>query len=279
MREKKLALADLPPGVENPINAAVTRRDASVIEMVSKAVLHNEVRMAYQPVMQSRPPHHVAFYESYVRVLDSTGRVIPAAAFMPQIESHELGREIDCKALQLGLKTLDEFPTIRLSVNLSARSIGYKRWQNILDRALKRDPTLGERLLLEIEESSAMAMPELLIDFIERLQVHGIAFALDDYGSGSLAISKLRDFLFDAVKIDGQFVRGVHENLDNQDVVCALLDLAKRFDMLTIAESVETRADAAFLARVGVDCMQGYLFGAPSVRPPWLRKLTDRHSA
>jgi EAL domain-containing protein (putative c-di-GMP-specific phosphodiesterase class I) len=280
MRKRKgLVLADVPVGSENPLNKAVTNRDAGVVDMVADAIRHNEIRMAFQPVMQARPPHQVAFYEGFVRVLDSTGRVIPAAQFMPQINETELARDIDCKALELGLRTLTQNPGIRLSVNLSARSIGYNRWQNILDRKLKNDPEIGERLLLEVEESSALAVPELLANFIDRLQGRGIAFALDDFGSGSLSIAKLREFFFDGVKIDGQFVRGVHADLDKQDIVGALIDLANRFDMLTIAESVETLADAEFMVKAGIDCLQGYLFGAPSVRPPWLRSTLARKTA
>ena len=80
---------------------------------------------------------------------------------------------------------------------------------------------------------------------------------------------QFRDFFFDAVKIDGQFVRGLHDNHDNQALVRALVGVAQTFDMFTIAESVETEADAAHLVSLGVDCLQGYLFAAPTVRPPW----------
>lgn len=264
---------------DNPLNIAVQSRDATVLDMVAAALKHNEVRMAYQPVVRAQLPHEHAFYEGYVRVLDSTGRVIPAAEFVPRIESHELGREIDCKALELGLRTLIQNPSIRLSINLSARSLGYRRWQDTLDSHLKHNPNLGERLLFEIEERSAMAVPELLIDFIERLQSFGVAFALDEFGSGALSIAKLQEFFFDAVKIDGQFVRGVHADPDKQDIVGALTDLAKRFDMLSIAVSVENKADAEFLIGAGVDCLQGYLFGAPTVRPPWMQDANASQSA
>jgi len=71
-------------------------------------------------------------------------------------------------------------------------------------------------------------------------------------------------------RIDGQFIRGIRENPDNQMLVAALVSVAKQFDLFTVAESVETPADAEFLVACGVDCLQGYLFGAPTVRPPWL---------
>lgn len=266
---RKHKLADLPEGAENPLTAAVAGRDRSTLDMVTAAVHHRQTMLAYQPILQTAPPHQTALYEGLVRVLDETGRVIPARDFMPLIEATELGRELDCVALDTGLRTLARNPGVRLSINMSARSIGYKNWLNTMHRHLSRDTTLGERLMLEINEASAMAVPELVIDFMDRFQSKGIAFALDDFGAGITSFKHFRDFFFDAVKIDGQFVRGIHANLDNQDVTRALVAVAKQFDMLVIAVSVETVEDAEFLAGIGVDCLQGYLFGAPTVRPPW----------
>jgi EAL domain-containing protein (putative c-di-GMP-specific phosphodiesterase class I) len=263
------ALADLPEGGDSPLNAAVTGRDGRVMDMVAAAIRHKNCLLAFQPVMQARAPHGAAFYEGLIRVLDETGRVIPARDFISVVENDELGRELDCNALEIGLRTLARNPAIRLSVNMSARSIGYNRWQRILDRCLDRDPTLGERLILEISEPSVMTVPELVADFMDRLQGRGIAFALDDFGTGPMMMRHFRNFFFDAAKIDGQFVRGIDRDADNQALVRALVAIAREFEMLTVAESVETVAEAEFLVSAGIDCLQGHLFGAPSVMPPW----------
>ncbi len=157
---------------------------------------------------------------------------------------------------------------------MSARSIGYTRWSRILDRSLKKDRSLGERLILEISESSAMLVPELVMDFMDRQQERGIAFALDDFGASNFSFRHFREFLFDAAKIDGQFIRGINENPDNQALVRALIAVAREFEILVTAESVESKADAEFLVANGVDCLQGFLFGAPSVTPPWAPENT-----
>ncbi|MEP4036860.1 MULTISPECIES: EAL domain-containing protein [unclassified Pseudophaeobacter] len=266
-------------GSEDPISAAVVSRDRSTLDMVAEAVKHDQTMLAYQPVMQAMPPHDVAFYEGYIRVLDATGRVIPARDFMHVVHDKEIGRELDCLALQHGLRALMKSPQIRLSVNMSARSIGYSRWSRVLNSFLKKDSTIGERLVLEITEASAMAAPELVIDFMDRMQEHGIAFALDSFGAGTTAIGHFREFFFDAVKIDGQFIRGICSNHDNQAVVRALVGVAKQFDMLVVAESVETQAEAEFLVSIGIDCLQGFLYGAPSVSPPWLEQMKQRNRA
>ncbi|RLK02721.1 EAL domain-containing protein [Ruegeria conchae] len=268
--------ADLPEGSDNPLSAAVTSRDQSVVQMATEAVKHKQCRLAFQPVIQAHPPQGIAFYEGFIRVLDETGRVIPAREFMPQVENTPIGRDLDCIALDMGLRTLIRNPGIRLSINMSARSIGYSNWSRVLDRFLKKDASLGERLILEISEASAMQVPELVVDFMDQQQARGIAFALDDFGASNFSFRHFREFLFDAAKIDGQFIRGVSKNSDNQALVRALIAVAREFEILVTAESVEIAEDAAFLVENGVDCLQGFLYGAPSVSPPWVKEKSSK---
>ncbi|WP_171122620.1 MULTISPECIES: EAL domain-containing protein [unclassified Ruegeria] len=269
-------LADMPEGSENPLNAAVTSRDATAVQMASEAIKHKQCKLAFQPVIQASPPHRVAFYEAFIRVLDETGRVIPAREFMPQLEKTSIGREVDCVALEMGLRTLARNPDIRMSINMSARSIGYGRWSHVMERFLKKDVSIGERLILEISESSAMTLPDLVVDFMDRMQPRGVAFALDDFGASNFSFRHFREFLFDAAKIDGQFVRGISTNPDNQALVRALIAVARKFEILVTAESVETREDAEFLIANGVDCLQGFLFGSPSIKSPWKAEKTPK---
>ncbi len=251
----------------NPLAFAVSENDRMTMDMVQFALRNGNLRLAFQPVVLSVDPERVAFYEGLIRVLDASGRVIPAGSFMPAIEQHDLGRRIDCAALDIGLATLARHTDVRISVNMSARSIGYPQWMKILKRGLGRSPTIGERLILEITESSAMQAPELVAAFMDDLQSEGIAFALDDFGAGYTAFRYFKDFFFDIIKIDGQFIKNIHRDKDNQVLTKALLSIGQQFEMFTVAEMVETIEEAEFLQSIGVDCMQGFLFGAPSVHP------------
>lgn len=270
MSKRRNIKADIPDGGHSPLDAAVTVRDEQTLEMVRQAVQSSQTMLAFQPVLQARHPQQIAFYEGLIRVLDKSGRVIPARTFMSAIETTELGRQIDCITLETGLRTLAANPSIRLSLNMSVRSVGYKRWMRILDRHLKHDATIGERLVLEISEQSAMMMPDLTVDFMDSLQDRSIGFALDDFGSGALVLQYLNEFYFDAVKLNGRFMHHLEGNPDNQSIVRALIAVAKQFDMLIIAGSVERKEDAELLVSAGVDCLQGHLFGSPTVRPPWI---------
>lgn len=253
----------------SPLDYAIDHQSRITLPTVRAAVEKGNGILAFQPVVQAGRSERAAFYEGLIRIVDDGGRMVPLKDFMPTAETTELGRQIDCLSLTLGLRALDEDPTLRLAINMSARSIGYPEWIQTLRHAVSDAPNIGERLILEITESSAMELPEEVNNFIREIQNHGISMSLDDFGAGYTSFRYLRDFYFDMVKIDGQFIRKICHNPDNQVLTRALQSIAHHFDMFTIAESVETAEEAAFLIDIGVDCLQGYYFGAPTIAPPW----------
>ena len=267
---------DAQAGTASPLGVAISQNDQDTMTMVRTALERRLVKLAFQPVVLARDPGRVAFHEALIRLMDGNGRIIPARDFMGAVEAQEMGREIDCIALELGIDTLARNPGLRIAVNMSARSIGYPRYKRVLDQGLKAHPGVAERLILEINESSAMLVPEIVTAFMDELQGRGVAFALDDFGSGPTIVRLFKEFFFDIVKIDGQFVRNLHLDPANQSVVAALMSVAKQFDMYVVAEAVESEPEAAVLRAMGVDCMQGYLFGAPTVRPFWTRDEAKR---
>jgi EAL domain-containing protein (putative c-di-GMP-specific phosphodiesterase class I) len=266
-------------GASSPLSAAISARDRDTLGMVEAAVAGRNAMLAFQPVVLAARPDRPAFYEGLIRILDDTGRVIPARDFIGAVEMHPIGRMIDCLALDMGLATLKAVPGLRLAINMSARSIGYARWQRSLDEGLRADPTVAERLILEITEASAMVMPDVVAAFMADLQARGISFAIDDFGAGFTSFRHLRDMYFDILKIDGQFVRGIAANGDNKVLTQALMSIARHFGMLTVAESVETAEDAAWLTAAGIDCLQGYHFGVPTRRPKFTACATRPDAA
>ncbi len=255
----------------SPLGFAIAETDRATMAMVREALQRRRVMLAFQPVVSAADPARIAFHEGLVRLMDETGRIIPARDFIGAVETTEIGRLIDCASLELGLRTLADEPGLRLSVNMSARSIGYARWTEILRQGLAADATVGERLILEITEGSAMLMPEIVVTFMDDLQRKGICFALDDFGAGFTAFRYFKEFFFDIVKIDGQFIRNIHRDADNQVLTQALIMIARQFDMFTVAEAVETAGEATWLQANGVDCLQGHAFGAPTTQPSWAR--------
>ena len=104
---------------------------------------------------------------------------------------------------------------------------------------------------------------------MSELQDRGISFALDDFGAGHTAFRHFKQFHFDVLKVDGHFIRNISQDPDNQVITQALVAIRQQFDMFTVTECVETPAEAAWLQTLGLDCLQGYHFGAPTLVPPW----------
>lgn len=267
LKEPRTSRFDVEPGLASPFDAAMSEADHATLGMVAEALKLRRMRLAYQPAVYAADPSIIGFFEGFIRLLNSRDHVIPARDFMAAVERQPLGRQIDCAALQMGLMTLQRNPNIRVSVNMSARSVGFRPWISILRKALKESPRLGQSLILEINEDSAMQVPDVLIPFMEEMRETGIVFALDDFGAGITSLRLLRDLKFEIAKIDGQFIRDIANMPANQPLVRAAIAMAQELNMFLVAEAVETESEANWLREEGVGCLQGYLFGAPTVTP------------
>lgn len=262
----------------SPMSHVIHHNDAEALTLVDEALRRNRVRLAYQPIVLAQSPGQVMCHEALVRVLDPSGRPIPAASFMGKIEAHRLGREIDCETLSMGLRALTNHPDVKLSLNMSARSIGYGRWTRILRSALSEQPELATRLTLEIREDSAMLVPDIVLPFMRHWRTKGVTFALDHFGAGAVSISLLHDFAFNYLKIDGQFIRGIHRDRRLQTIAASLLAVGKQLETACIAQTVESADEAAFATALGFDLLQGFAFGAPTVEPAWARANQRRRA-
>jgi EAL domain-containing protein (putative c-di-GMP-specific phosphodiesterase class I) len=267
MKDKKPSKFDRDPDLASPLDAAISAQDRETLTLVVNALRERRMRLAFQPVVYAADPSVIGFFEGYIRLLNQRDQVIPARDFMGAVEQHELGREIDCAALQMGLMTMQRNPQIRVSVNMSARSVGYRPWVTILRKALRDTPRLGTNLILEINEASAMQVPDVLKPFMAEMRGHGIVFALDDFGAGMTSLRLLRELRFEIAKIDGALVREVDLLSDQQVLARAAIALAQELGMYVVAEAVETEGEAKWLRDAGVGCLQGYLFGPPTVTP------------
>ena len=270
MHQTKADPRDVPREYRNPLEYAVAHRDRDTAGIVRAALEHEEAMLAFQPLYPVAGGETPVLYEGLSRILDPTGREIVARDYVLALAGTATEREIDVASLRTGLKALRLVPKLRLSINMSARSIGYGRWTDMLLQELRGTPALGDRLVLEIGETSAMELPELVADLMRVAKPYGVRFALDDFGAGSMALRRLRDFDFDIFKIDGQFIRGLAGDADNRKLVRSLIAIAKEFRGTTIAQSVERHEDAKLLKRLGVPYAQGYYYCAPTMYPEWL---------
>jgi EAL domain-containing protein (putative c-di-GMP-specific phosphodiesterase class I) len=260
-------LLEAPAAAERIVAASRVEAGVRLRFRVAQALVQGRIEFHYQPVVSAAEPSRPAFFEMLARLRLPDGQLLAGGAFMPAIEAGPLGRAIDRLALAAALKALAADPGLRLSVNMSPLSMGDEGWLALIAAAHRGGSGVCGRLIIEVTENTAMEHAAQTIDFMEHVRATGCAFALDDFGAGATGFRHFRDFRFDMVKIDGAFARGVHGNRDAQVLVEALVGVARHFEMLTVAEQVEGEADAGWLRRAGVDCLQGYLYGRPAAQP------------
>jgi EAL domain-containing protein (putative c-di-GMP-specific phosphodiesterase class I) len=136
--------------------------------------------------------------------------------------------------------------------------------------AVKANPEIGPRLVVEITETAALHDIEESARFVNVVRDLGCRVAIDDFGAGFTSFRHLKALTVDLVKIDGSFVRNLSQSQDNQLFIRNLLSLAETFGLQAVAEFVENEGDAELLTKAGVHYLQGYYFGRPNPRRPWL---------
>jgi EAL domain-containing protein (putative c-di-GMP-specific phosphodiesterase class I) len=130
---------------------------------------------------------------------------------------------------------------------------------------VRANSAVAERMIVELTETAALHHFEENAQFVSQLRELGCRVAIDDFGAGYTSFRNLQMLRVDMVKIDGAYVQGLATSPDNQIFVRTLVDLAKNFDLKTVAEWVTSEEEARLLEGFGVDYFQGYHFGKPSL--------------
>ncbi len=207
-------------------------------------------------------------WELLIRLRDGLDPPLGPADFLPAAERTDLVLRLDRWVLDRAVRALAS-PNARarglqLEVNISARSLedgDLGRW--ILGLLAARD-VHPRRLGLEITETTAITSVEAARRLVGLLTDAGCGFSLDDFGAGFGSFSHLKHLPFTAVKIAGEFVRGLDVDRVDRALVGAVVEVARELGMRTVAEQVEHGALVDRLRALGVDDGQGFHLGRPT---------------
>jgi hypothetical protein len=159
---------------EASIDAARQRDDiVGAAKIAMGAISNGDLVLAYQPVVSATGRNQAAFHECLVRVRERSGNLIAAAKFMPAMEQLGLATLIDRQVLVLALDALAHRPGIRISINIFPQTMQDAQWMILFNEGTSRDPTLAERLIIEVTETAAMLEPARTLEFMARLRRHG----------------------------------------------------------------------------------------------------------
>lgn len=256
--------------VYKPSQKLISERsiNARAAHEIVACLKEDRFKLAFQPIVDAATSE-VAMHEALLRMADARGDMIAAAHLIPIAEKLGLVRLIDRTVTQLTVSTLLAYPQARLTFNVSGITATDPRWFGQLTEILKAHREVTPRLTVEITETVALGDLDETVRFTRTLRDLGCRVAIDDFGAGYTSFRNLKALSVDILKLDGSFCANLAENPENQYFVRSLIDMARQFQIKTVAEWVETPEDAEFLRQLGADYLQGNLFGKASLEVPW----------
>jgi PAS domain S-box-containing protein len=201
-------------------------------------------------------------HELLIRMRDEDGTLLAPCEFLPTAERFGLIGEIDQWVARQGIgHAADGHP---VELNLSAHSLCNPDLLNVISAELRRTGADPELLAFEITETALVQDAAAAEWFIARLRALGCRVALDDFGTGYGGFTYIKRLPIDDLKIDIEFVRDLTESAASQEVVRAVVSLARGFGQRTVAEGVENAETMDLLRELGVDCAQGFAIARPA---------------
>lgn len=235
------------------------------LERIRDAVANDRLVLHAQPILDLHTGE-IAQYELLVRLRDTSGALIPPAAFLPLAERYDLVQLIDRWVVRRALELVAEHATygLHLTVNLSGRTLSDGGIVETLQQELARTGARPDRLTFEVTETAAVSNIHRAREFAEQLREIGCRFALDDFGAGFGSFYYLKHLPFDYLKIDGEFVANCLADRTDQLVIRAVVDIAQGLGKETVAEFASDPELVRFLETQGVDYAQGFEVGRPA---------------
>jgi diguanylate cyclase (GGDEF)-like protein len=243
------------------MNAALNRRKALEADL-RRAVGANEFEVYYQPLVTSRSGQITGF-EALLRWNHPTRGLVSPLEFIQLAEEIGEIEAIGDFVLRRACETIGRYPGMHIAVNFSPVQFRNRRLANIVKRHLDDLGFEPHNLAIEITEQTLLRSNSVVMHTLEQLKEMGISIVMDDFGTGYSSLSYLRQFPFDKIKIDRNFVRDIVSNESDQAIIDSVVYLARRLGMTIVAEGIENYEQALMLGAAGCDEMQGYHYSRP----------------
>lgn len=250
-----------------------------VLNNVEKAVKEGYIKVFYQPVVWSEDGT-VCGCEALARWIDPDMGFMSPGIFIPVLEEGRQIHKLDLCIYEQVCRRIREcldngLPALPTSLNFSRLDFELMDAVGELEALVQKYNIPKEYLHIEITESALTNDVEGLKKAIDILHQKGYMVWLDDFGAGYSSLNVLKDFRFDLLKIDMEFLKCFHSSKNTRKIVETIIELADKLDMNTLAEGVEEEDAAAFLREAGCGRQQGYYYGKPMPYEEILAKLTD----
>jgi len=242
-----------------------------------RAVDKGEFLLFYQPQV-NLANGEITGAEALIRWHHPERGILAPIAFLPALEGGTLAATVgswilDEACAQIAYWRRNGAPSLRMGVNLFSAQFRVGDLVCEVIETLDRHGLPPDALELEITENIALNNDDVVLDTLRRLRNHGVGIAFDDFGTGFASLSLLKTYPLTRIKIDRSFVNGMMINKQDASVIQATLDMARSFDLETIAEGIETEGQCQYLNQRQCEEGQGYLFGKPMSAADFSRRI------
>ena len=243
------------------------RERESIVNALEDAIERDEFVLHFQPSVNASD-HTITSFEALIRWNHPDRGVVGPNDFIPIAERSNLIAKIDRWVLNAASAQLAEWTEhpelgrLPVAVNISGRHLGSGTLTEDVLQALREHGVDPGRLLLEVTETALLADLVMAARELSQLREAGVRVALDDFGTGYMSLSHLRNLPVDVLKIDQTFIAEIGSDTDHP-LIQLIVDTGHLLGVDVTAEGVETALQADVLTKMGVDSMQGFLFGYP----------------
>ncbi len=245
------------------------RGDIRWLRQMQSALHEDRFQIALQSIIATAGQDSGPAYEILIRLPDERGRIANSAEFLRPAQRYQLMPQIDRWVVAATLSAMNA-GEIRLprgrscSINISGQTLSDEGFLGFVVDSLDRSGISPGSICFEVNEGVVSTDVQHVQRFIEVLHGIGCEFALDDFGSGLGSFSRLKRLPVDYLKIDGAYTRGLPADDINQEMVTAMIKLARTMEFRVIAEQVESQQDFDWLRDHGVDFVQGNFIDEPT---------------
>ncbi|MBU3021988.1 bifunctional diguanylate cyclase/phosphodiesterase [Aestuariibacter sp. A3R04] len=230
------------------------------------AIADGQLSLHLQPIVELETGNLVKC-EALTRWQTKDGQMIPPDTFIPVAENSDLifsfGDWLLEEVCTIAKQFQEDFPTLRIAINISGRQIADPDFLKIVSAAVKKHGISPSQLSIEITETIFIQDNNTVAVTLTELRAMGVTISIDDFGTGFSSLEYLKRLPIDELKIDRAFVRDLTVNADDKAIIQAILALAANLDLAVVAEGVESDEQQHFLRRENCILGQGYLFDKP----------------
>jgi EAL domain-containing protein (putative c-di-GMP-specific phosphodiesterase class I)/GGDEF domain-containing protein len=245
------------------------------------ALLQNQTELYYQPKV-SLVTGQIIGLEALIRWHHPERGWVCPNDFIPLAEETGVITILTHWAFEQGIKDLavllQEYPTLSVSINISARDLIYGDLNNVIKTTLKKYNLAPHLLTLELTETAAMEDPEKSLITLNDLSDTGLKISIDDFGSGYSSLSYLKQLPATEIKLDRSLLIDVCSSESSKVIVKTAINMAHGLGYKLVAEGIEDEDSALLLKEMGCDMLQGYWLCHPlpmEKLKPWLKEYRN----